>query len=182
MIYRLAVIADQPQKWTVKSLSLTACCAGTSWRLYLFQVGAVPEINRSAIVPFSAAQMYALVRNVDNYPQFLDWVRSAEVHEQDERYQRATLEVKLAGLTQRFTTVNRLVPDKKLVMNLERGAFEHLSGRWEFDELGSGCRVSLSLEFEIGGLLLRPFRRNFSRMADRMVDDFVRRAEQVHGR
>ncbi len=141
----------------------------------------MPEIHRSAIVRYTPAQMYALVRDIERYPEFLAWVRSAEVHREDEYQQLATLEVQLAGLVRRFTTRNTLVPGEKLVMELDRGPFDNLGGSWQFAAAGSGCRVSLDLRFQVsGGLLLRPFQRNFSRMADRMVDDFTRRADQVH--
>ncbi|MDZ7790927.1 MAG: type II toxin-antitoxin system RatA family toxin [Xanthomonadales bacterium] len=143
----------------------------------------MPEVHRSALVPFTAAQMYGLVRDVESYPKFLAWVKAAEVHREDDSYQLATLEVRLAGLVRRFTTRNTLVPDEELVMELDRGPFEDLSGSWKFAAIGAGCRVSLDLRFNVSGsLFLRPFQRNFSRMADRMVDDFTRRAHQVHGR
>ncbi|NBD95581.1 MAG: hypothetical protein GVY11_03790, partial [Gammaproteobacteria bacterium] len=143
----------------------------------------MPEVHRSALVPYTPAQMYGLVRDVDNYPAFLGWVRSAEVHREDAHHQLATLEVQLAGLVRRFTTRNTLVPDEALIMELDRGPFDDLSGSWRFSAVGSGCRVSLDLRFHVsGGILLRPFQRNFSRMADRMVDDFTRRAHRVHAR
>ncbi|NBB92776.1 MAG: hypothetical protein GVY32_06385 [Gammaproteobacteria bacterium] len=143
----------------------------------------MPEVHRSALVAYTPAQMYGLVRDVDSYPKFLPWVRRAEVHREDESHQLATLEVQLAGLVRRFTTRNTLVPDEQLLMELDRGPFEDLSGRWAFAPVGEGCRVSLDLRFHVSGsLFLRPFQRNFSRMADRMVDDFTRRADQVHGR
>lgn len=142
----------------------------------------MPEVHRSALVSYSPAQMYELVRDVDRYPRFLGWVRNAEVHYQDDTHQLATLEVQLAGLVRRFTTRNTLFPDEKLVMQLDKGPFEDLSGSWQFAPVGDGCRVSLDLRFHVSGsILLRPFQRNFSRMADRMVDDFTRRADQVHG-
>lgn len=127
--------------------------------------------------------MFDLVRDVERYPQFLAWVRSARVHEDDGSHQLATLEVRLAGLVQRFTTRNTLVAGERLVMELDHGPFETLSGCWLFAPAGRGCQVTLDLRFRVaGGLFLLPFQRNFARMADRMVDDFTRRAEQVHGR
>ncbi|NEZ04153.1 type II toxin-antitoxin system RatA family toxin [Wenzhouxiangella sp. XN201] len=143
----------------------------------------MPEIHRSALVPYTPDQMYGLVRDVESYPSFLGWVRSAEVHEEDQQHQLATLEVALGGLVRRFTTRNTLVPGERLIMQLERGPFEELGGEWSFRPVGEGCRVGLDLRFSAAGsILLRPFQRNFSRMADRMVDDFTRRAERVHGR
>jgi ribosome-associated toxin RatA of RatAB toxin-antitoxin module len=143
----------------------------------------MPEVHRSALVPHTPQQMFDLVRDVARYPRFLAWVRSAEVHHDDDTHQLATLEVQLGGLVRRFTTRNELIPVEELRMRLERGPFEDLHGRWRFQPVGSGCKVSLDLTFRMAGsILLRPFQRNFSRMADRMVDDFTRRAEQVHGR
>jgi len=142
----------------------------------------VPEINRFALVPYSPLQMYGLVRDVARYPEFLEWVRAAEVHEDDGSQQLATLEVRLGGLVQRFTTRNSLSPGQSLAMRLARGPFDELSGRWSFAPLGHGCHVSLDLVFRASGsILLKPFQRSFSRMADRMVDDFSRRAGRVYG-
>ncbi len=142
----------------------------------------MPEVHRFALVPYTPEQMYELVRDVSRYPEFLDWVRSAQVHDEDERMQLATLEVKLGGLVRRFTTRNELVPGECLSMRLHRGPFDQLSGQWVFLSLGGGTKVSLDLSFRLpGSVLLKPFQRNFGRMADRMVDDFSRRAEAIYG-
>lgn len=143
----------------------------------------MPEIHRFALVPHSPAQMFDLVRDVARYPEFLPWVRAAEVHEDADQHQIATLDVRVAGLSRRFTTRNTLVKDEKLSMELEKGPFDDLSGRWEFRPLGnSGTRVSLDLSFHLpGSVLMLPFQRGFGRVADRMVDDFCRRADQIHG-
>jgi ribosome-associated toxin RatA of RatAB toxin-antitoxin module len=37
-------------------------------------------INRSAIVPYSAPQMYRLVEDVESYPDFLPWCSAAVLH------------------------------------------------------------------------------------------------------
>ena len=143
----------------------------------------MPEIHRFALVPHSPAQMFGLVRDVHRYPEFLPWVQGAEVHENAETVQVATLDVKVAGLSRRFTTRNALVPNESLAMELERGPFDELSGRWEFRPLGGdGTRVSLDLSFHLpGSMLMLPFQRGFGRVADRMVDDFCRRADLIHG-
>jgi ribosome-associated toxin RatA of RatAB toxin-antitoxin module len=142
----------------------------------------MPEVHRFALVPYTPEQMYDLVRDVARYPDFLDWVRSAEVHDEDGGMQLATLEVRLGGLMRRFTTRNELVPGERLSMRLQQGPFDQLSGQWLFVSLGGGTKVSLDLTFRLpGSMLLKPFQRNFGRMADRMVDDFSRRAETIYG-
>ena len=143
----------------------------------------MPEIHRFALVSHSPAQMFGLVCDVARYPEFLAWVRKAEIHEQTDTLQVATLDVRVAGVSRRFTTRNALVTDHSLSMALERGPFEDLAGKWEFKALGEhGTRVSLDLSFHMpGSVLMLPFQRGFGRVADRMVDDFCRRAEQIHG-
>lgn len=143
----------------------------------------MPEIHRFALVPHSSARMFDLVRDVARYPEFLPWVRAAEVHEEGDELQIATLDVRVAGISRRFTTRNTMVANEKLEMDLEKGPFDELSGRWAFRSLGSaGTRVSLDLSFHLpGSMLMLPFQRGFGRVADRMVDDFCRRADRIHG-
>ena len=142
----------------------------------------MPEIHRFALVSYQPRQMFDLVCDVDRYPEFLPWVRFAQVHEHDQQRQLATLEVRIAGMLRRFTTENLLIEPEQVRMRLVRGPFEELCGVWRFQPLGErGCQVSLELSFSLpGSVLLRPFKRGFERMADNMVDDFCRRAERVH--
>ncbi len=140
------------------------------------------EVHRFALVEYSPEQMFELVRSVSRYPEFLPWIRRAEVHEQDDRRQLASLEVSLAGLRRRFTTENCLYWPERLDMRLHSGPFDDLSGCWQFCSLGEGTRVSLDLRFRLSGSAwMLPFRRSFERMADRMVDDFCRRADRIYG-
>ena len=143
----------------------------------------MPAIHRFALVTHTPQQMFDLVRDVRRYPEFLSWVRAAEVHEESDGQQLATLDVRIAGIARRFTTRNTLRAGRGMTMRLHSGPFESLAGEWRFEALGaSGARVSLDLEFSLpGSVLMVPFRRGFSRMADNMVDDFCRRADRVHG-
>ncbi len=143
----------------------------------------MPQIHRFALVAHTPKKMFDLVRQVPLYPEFLPWVRAAELHEEEGDRQLATLEVRIAGIVQRFTTENGLVEAEQITMTLQKGPFEQLSGTWRFKPLGTdGARVSLDLSFSLpGSVLLGPFKRGFERMADRMVDDFCRRADDIHG-
>lgn len=140
------------------------------------------EVHRFALVEFPPEQIFDLVCDVPSYPRFLDWVRSAELHEQTTDHQIASLGVSLGGIRARFTTVNRLQYPEAIQIRLQQGPFEDLRGYWRFQPVAHGTRVSLDLDFSFAGSAwMRPFRRGFARMADRMVDDFCRRADVVYG-
>lgn len=139
------------------------------------------HIERSALVLYPAMAMYRLVHDVASYPQFLKWCTDAVVHEQDHEHQLATLAVKVGGIEQRFTTRNRLVAGELLSLSLVEGPFKSLSGEWRFLPLGKrGSKVTLQLNFDFRrGLVTAAFQRGFTRIADHMVTEFCRRAEDV---
>jgi ribosome-associated toxin RatA of RatAB toxin-antitoxin module len=126
--------------------------------------------------------MYALVHDVVSYPQFLSWCVAAEVLEQGAKQQLAALTVSVAGIQQRFTTRNALVPGQSLRMQLVDGPFRALAGAWTFTPLADlGSKVHLELAFEMDSSLVAvAFSRGFAHIADRMVRDFCTRADEVY--
>jgi len=141
------------------------------------------EIKRTALILHSAMDMFRLVRDVPSYPQFLSWCVSSVVHEQTAEEQLASLGVRIGGVEHTFTTRNRFVPGERLTLSLVDGPFSHLSGEWQFKPLGEhGSKVTLSLNFDFSSSLLSSaFRSGFARVADRLVSDFGKRADQVYG-
>ena len=140
------------------------------------------KITRSALVTHSAMDMYKLVEGVPFYPQFLSWCTSTLVHEQNDEFQKASLTVVVAGIRQSFTTANNLYRGERVEMKLFEGPFKNLHGEWRFIQLGDdGCKISLELDFEMSnGPMSNLFGKGFGKIADRLVDDFCKRAETVY--
>jgi len=143
----------------------------------------VTTIRKSALVPYTAEQMYALVDDIDSYSEFLPWCRTSQELSRTDEQVRASIEIAHSGLHKSFTTVNRLQHGKMIEMRLVEGPFKHLEGYWRFDGLGEeGCRVSLDLEFEFAskflGMTVGPL---FTQIANSLVDAFIKRARQIHG-
>ncbi len=139
------------------------------------------NIARSAIVEHSAAEMYALVEDIEAYPDFLPWCTAAQVLERTADRTRATLTVGVGGLNHAFTTLNENRPAEAIDMHLVSGPFRRFEGRWRFVPLApDACRIEFSLEYEFAsrmlGKVLSPL---FDGMADSMVEAFVRRAARV---
>jgi len=140
------------------------------------------RIARSAIVEHSAAQMYALVEDIEAYPGFLPWCAAAEVHGRKPGETKATLTLAVGALRRAFTTLNENRPGESIRMRLVEGPFRRFAGEWRFVPLSSGaCRIEFSLAYEFSsrtlGRLLAPL---FDGIADSMVDAFVRRAGERH--
>ena len=127
--------------------------------------------------------MFDLVNDVDRYPEFLPWCRSAAVLAEGDGWRRARVEMAKGPLHRSFTTRNELDPGERIRIRLEDGPFRKLSGDWHFESFaGSGCRVTLDLEFEFAGVFLqRAFGPVFNQIASTLVESFCRRAHALYG-
>lgn len=140
-------------------------------------------IHRSALVPYSAEQMFQLVHDVDQYKLFLPWCSDSGIIEDVGDLRKAYVAISRGGVSKSFTTLNRVLPDRTLEIELVEGPFQHLEGHWRFLALeASASKVSLDLEFEFSSTLVKmAFGRLFEQLANRLVDSFVVRAGQVYG-
>jgi ribosome-associated toxin RatA of RatAB toxin-antitoxin module len=140
------------------------------------------RITRSAIVEHSAAHMFALVDDVESYPRFLPWCVAATVEERTPVSARATLTIGMRGLRTSFTTQNELRPGEAIDMRLVQGPFRHFAAAWRFKPLSAeACSIEFALEYQLSGPLARMLTPLLERIADTMVDAFMRRAAEVHG-
>ena len=143
----------------------------------------MPRISRSALVMYSAEQMYDLVSDIESYAEFLPGCAGGRIDRQEGEQLEATLEVAKAGLRHSFSTRNKMIPGKSIDMQLLEGPFKHLSGVWTFQPLGDdGCKVSLELEFEMSNKLTQATLGGLiGQMMNAMVDAFGKRAKQIYG-
>ncbi len=147
------------------------------------------EVRRSALVPYTPAQMYALVNDVAGYPAFVPWCPSTRVLDESADSLTATVDVRRAGLTLSLTTRNTLAAGESIAMALLDGPFKAFSGRWGFVPIRTpgapgelrGCRVELEVAFEFRnaalGLVMGPL---FESSWDSLVDAFVKRAREIY--
>lgn len=142
------------------------------------------SIHKSALVAYTPAEMFALVGDIEAYPAFLPWCRSARVIWREADEIKACIEMAKGSLQKSFTTHNRQQHNKMIEMRLVEGPFKRLEGFWRFDPLGDqACKVSLDLEFEFASrmlsMMIGPV---FSQIANTLVDSFQQRAVQVYGK
>ncbi len=142
------------------------------------------HVKKSVLLSYSAHEMYSLVIAVADYPKFLPWCSQVDVVETREDGMTARIHLAIAGLRQAFTTRNAHVADRSVTLRLVDGPFSTMDGDWVFTPLGSGdaCKVELAMRYEFSNrafeLVLSPV---FDRVANTLVDSFVKRAEDVYG-
>lgn len=140
-------------------------------------------ISKSALVSYSPEDMFKLIDNIEEYSEFLPWCGKATEISRDENTVEASLLISHSGLNKEFTTKNKNTAFDKIEMHLVNGPFKNLDGVWLFEPLGeSACKVSLNLEFEFSSKLISiSLGPVFSKIANNLVDAFIKRADTVYG-
>ncbi len=141
------------------------------------------RIQRSALVPYTAEEMYRLVADVEKYGEFLPWCGGARVIQSDGNVTTAQVDIAFKSVKQSFTTINTHEQGRRIEMHLKDGPFKSLNGVWEFvalDEQASKILFDLEFDFasRLTGAVIGPV---FSMISNGMVDAFHKRAIEIYG-
>jgi coenzyme Q-binding protein COQ10 len=158
----------------------------------------MPQFTTKRRVRHSAADMFALVADVERYPEFVPFCRSLRVRKRapDERGRdtfvcEMTVAYKLIHET--FTTRVTLDRDaSQILVDYLSGPFRRLENRWTFRDVagqgagqgaGHGCDVEfyLSYEFQSRALAL-VMGAMFEAVFRRFADAFEARADKVYAK
>ncbi len=143
-------------------------------------------VNKSVLIWYTAAEMFALVTDVASYPKFLPWCDAAEVIDSTPQGMTAKVGLSMAGIKQSFTTRNTHERDTLVSLKLVDGPFSKLDGTWNFTPIGKGgeraCKVVFSLNYDFDNAALAALVGPvFDKIAGNLVDAFVKRATHIYG-
>jgi ribosome-associated toxin RatA of RatAB toxin-antitoxin module len=140
-------------------------------------------VQKSALVKYSARQMFDLVNDIEAYPQFLPWCAGSRIIKQEEDYVEAELMISKGGFNKSFSTRNKIDMGGRITVSLLNGPFSYLEGVWNFMPLREDAsKISLDLEFEMSGVLANlAFGAVFNQICNTMVASFTDRAKAVYG-
>ncbi|MFK5947715.1 MAG: type II toxin-antitoxin system RatA family toxin [Methylococcales bacterium] len=143
----------------------------------------MPTVQKSALVKYSANQMFAIVDDIESYPEFLPWCSGSKILKREGNIVEAELLISKAGFNKSFTTRNTADGHGKLFMTLLDGPFSSLDGVWGFMPLREDAsKISLDLEFEMHGKFASlAFGAIFNQICNTMVKSFTDRARQIYG-
>lgn len=149
----------------------------------------MPEYATSRRVHHSADNMFALVADVERYPEFVPLCEALRVrgraHEDGCEIITATMTVAYKVLRESFTS--RIVLDgarREIRVSYIDGPFKHLENVWSFRPLDEGsCEVGFRIVYEFRSRILQTLMgAAFDRAFRKFADAFEARADQIHGR
>jgi ribosome-associated toxin RatA of RatAB toxin-antitoxin module len=143
-------------------------------------------VHKSVLIWYSAQEMFNLVTDVSQYPQFLPWCDHAKVVSTTDTGMQAEIGIALGAVKQVFTTQNTHLHNRQVAMKLLNGPFSKLEGAWDFTPVGDGtqraCKTELHLNYGFDNVLLAALVGPvFDKIAASLVDAFVKRANHVYG-
>ena len=141
--------------------------------------------SESRLVPYSADLMFAVVADVERYPEFLPWVTELRVLSREQVKGRdviqARMSVGFARFTESYTSRVVLDPGGRTIDVVQtEGPFRVLENHWRFTPEGEGCRIDFSISYEFRNVLLNlAASAAFDRVTRRMADAFETRARYL---
>ncbi len=163
----------------------------------------MPTHSEQKTLPYSAAQMYALVADVESYPEFLPWCAAARIRsrrplsraEAESEAQdapaspasevlEADLVISFKVFRERFGSRVVLHPEAcQIDTAYLDGPFRHMENRWQFKDLpDGGCMVDFFVDFEFKNRVLQGVVGVvFNEAMQRIVRAFERRAAELYG-
>lgn len=148
----------------------------------------MPKFETTRFVRHTPEQMFALVADVERYPQFLPLCEALTVRSRKEREGKtilvADMTVGYKAIRETFTSQVLLKPDENIIeVKYLDGPFKYLTNIWRFEpSADGGSEVIFFIDYEfksrvLGALMGTIFDRAFRMFAEA----FEKRADQIYG-
>lgn len=147
----------------------------------------MPQFEATRRVAHSPDEMFALVADVERYPEFLPLCEALTVQSRRERDGRtllvASMSVGYKAIRESFTTQVLLKPEEKVIdVKYIDGPFKYLSNVWGFEPASDGCFVRFFIDYEFKSRLLGAVMGTMFDRAFRMFSEaFEKRADVIYG-
>ena len=142
----------------------------------------MPTHAEQRVLPYTPEQLFALVADIERYPEFLPWCIGARIKERQPNLVVADLIIGFKVFRERFTSRVALDPPGKIDVTYAEGPFRYLDNHWTFERAPEGCRIGFFVDFEFKSRLMQKvIEVLFCEAVRRMVGAFEKRACDLYG-
>lgn len=147
-----------------------------------FGANKMPRHQESRMLPYSAEQVFAMVADIERYPEFLPWVVAMRVKSSSDTEAVADMIVGFKGLRESFSCrVSKTQPSLVKVSYID-GPMKHLDNEWHFEDVDGGCSVDFMVDFAFKNRMFEMLAGQFFDKAFRkMTAAFEARADALYG-
>lgn len=143
----------------------------------------MPKYSENKILPFLPNELFDLVADVENYPDFVPWCVGTRVYGKKKTYIDADMMIGYKWVRETFTSRVHLIPYSEIDIEYKKGPFRNLTNTWKFSPVGEkSCEISFLVEFEFKSKFLEKLIGTvFTEAVHRMVTAFEKRAHELYG-
>lgn len=142
----------------------------------------MPSYAEQRLLPYTPEQLFALVADIERYPEFLPWCIGARIRERQPQLIVADLIIGFKMFRERFTSRVALDPPHRIDVTYAEGPFRYLNNHWIFEKAPQGCRIDFFVNFEFKSRLMQKvIEVLFGEAVRRMVGAFEKRARDLYG-
>jgi coenzyme Q-binding protein COQ10 len=142
----------------------------------------MPTHAEKRVLPYTPEQLFALVADVERYPEFLPWCVGARIKERRPDFIVVDMIIGFRMFRERFTTRATLDPPTHIDVTYAEGPFRRLDTHWVFERVPGGCRIDFYVDFEFRSRLMQKvIEALFNEAVRRMVGAFEKRARDLYG-
>ncbi len=146
----------------------------------------MPTVESELVIARPVAEVYALAKDIERFPEFMADVEKVEILEDDppRRVSHWVGAVKEFNRTIEWTEEDYWDDEAHVCTFAQtEGDFSEYRGRWEFNETPEGTTVYIELEYAydiplIGALIKNLLRKKMQQNIDAMLAALKQRAEQ----
>jgi coenzyme Q-binding protein COQ10 len=147
----------------------------------------LPTFETTRRVPFTAEQMFAVVADVERYPEFLPLCESLVVDTREvgstHTTLTATMHVGYHAIRERFKSRVTLRPQRHEIDVVKiDGPFAYLANRWRFRDVPGGSEVQFYIDYAFGSRMLALLMGAlFDKAVRKYTEAFDARARTLYG-
>lgn len=141
----------------------------------------MPHYQTRRHLPYRAAQLYALVLDIERYPEFVPGYQAARIERHNEGMLWVAQSIGFGPVSVKFHSRAEYVPSGHIHIEAQDGPFRRLEMEWRFHGTADGCEVEFCVDYHLHGLLAPLLRRWLQLTAPQLVAVFARRAARIYG-
>ncbi len=133
--------------------------------------------QETRVFAYTHQDIYALITDIEAYPEFLPWCAAVRVLERGENTIKAEMVVRYKGISERFISHVKMLPNA-VEVDLVEGPFSHLHNRWHLTQIPEGTQIDFTIDFTFRSAMLEKLMGYFFHSAfTKMVAAFEARAK-----
>ncbi|MEP7316115.1 MAG: type II toxin-antitoxin system RatA family toxin [Sphingomicrobium sp.] len=143
----------------------------------------MPRHSEKRYLPYSPAQLFDMVADIERYDEFLPWVVAVRVRSSSDVETVADLVVGFNAFKERFTSKVAKHRPQRIIVDYVEGPLKYLHNEWHFEPAkDGGTDLCFSVDFAFKSKIFETLAgQMFDRALRRMTSAFEQRAVTLYG-